>query len=108
MKLLTDLLNWFQFGEGGGSEGGLLAHGPRVVKGRGPEQWECGTPRTGTEDGWGATSPSSPPSMRGGGALSPATKHLLIFPTRDKVKLKGINHERKTSRGQSAQGGRGL
>lgn len=33
----------------------------------------------------------------GGGGFSPATKHLLIIPIREELKLKGIGHSRKTS-----------
>lgn len=65
------------------------------------------------QDGWGVTSssvaPPAPPPRTGQGRRGPFSSHQAPphIPIRDKVKLKGISHERKTSRGQCTWGGSG-
>lgn len=56
-----------------------------VAKGVGSQQWNEGAPT------WGALLPPQLPGQ--GGALSPATKPLLIIPVRDELKVKGAEAE---------------
>lgn len=61
---------------------GCQGKGPSAVGMRHAE--EDRGPRT----GWGVPAASVPLPPEGGGALPPATKHLLVFPS-DEVRLKG-------------------
>lgn len=64
-----------------------------------PTGWAAVSPGWGLSREWVLSSwnEGAPLGQPGEGGVSPATKHLLIIPIRDELKLKGISHSRKTS-----------